>query len=184
MEEFEDQVKKLNIRGIIVTSNLAALSLLIGLLWKDAITDTLAKLLPHSQGLLSLYVTAAVGTVAVVIIAYIMLKAQEINKKHIMSFGEKVKITVHKPGIARRIRDMIELRGLFKYSYSTGKMLHLHGIVVFYKKYIYGNLNIIYKKILNLRDLFSRRKTHEKSIVRIPCSIRADDCSHAYRKRL
>ena len=120
MSNFEDHAKRLDIRGLVITSNITALSIVLALLWKDAITEMLTGLLPHGTGLLSLFSTALAGTAVVATIVYIMLRIQEINRKKIYSFKERVKIRSYKPGMLRKIREFRISNG-FKYKYKPRK---------------------------------------------------------------
>lgn len=125
MADFEEHVKKFDVRGAIITSILTALSFSVALLWKDAITETLLRLLPHGKGVLSLFITAIVGTLFVVVLGYMLLKAQNIKKENIYSFKETLKTRKYHPGKLKEIKETIKLKRGFKYSYRARRFLFI-----------------------------------------------------------
>ena len=119
MVSFEDQVQAFDIRGILITSILTAMSILVAWLWKDALADTVTRLLPTQHEFLSPYITATVGTVFVVTFAYVLLKGQQLRLQHLYTFREKVKIRAHKSERIRKIREMTKSKKMrFKYKYT------------------------------------------------------------------
>jgi hypothetical protein len=84
MPTFEEQVKKLDFRGVIITAIITALAFVVGLFWRDAIAETIDLLAPRGEGLLYSYITAIVATVFVVVMAYILMKTQDIKIKHLL----------------------------------------------------------------------------------------------------
>ena len=120
MASFEDQVKQMDIRGIIITSNITALGILLALMWKDVLLETVSELVPAS-GLTSLYITTIVATVFVVSFAYILLKSQEINRKHIYTFREKMKTSTYKSEMLKELRKRARLSSHPRYKYRPVK---------------------------------------------------------------
>ena len=110
MSNFEEHARRLDIRNIIITSNITAFGILLALLWKDVLTEALAILFPGGKGLLFLLMTASIGTVFIVILAYLVLHTQKINRKNIYSFKERVKVKSYKPGMLREIREAIRIK--------------------------------------------------------------------------
>jgi short subunit fatty acids transporter len=80
-DEFEKKAKEFDVSGAIVTSIVTALSLTVGLFWKDVITHTISKVLPDEQTLLYEYMAAMLLTVIAVVVSYILLKTHEHTKK-------------------------------------------------------------------------------------------------------
>ncbi len=60
---------------------MTALSLTVGLFWKDVITHTISRVLPDEQTLLYEYAAAILLTVIAVAVSYILLKTHEHTKK-------------------------------------------------------------------------------------------------------
>ena len=110
MNSFEDHVKRLDIRNIAITSNITAFGIVLALLWKDVLTEALAILVPHGTGLLFLFMTASIGTVLIVALAYFLLHLQQLNRKNIYSFKERVKISSYKAGMLRNVRENLKPR--------------------------------------------------------------------------
>ena len=121
MSNFEEHVKRLDIRSIAIASNFTAFGIVLALLWKDVLTEALAVVLPHGKGILFLFMTASIGTIFIVVMAYLLLHVQNINRKNIYSFKEKMKIKSYRPGLLRRIRESIRIRDRYKYSYKSRK---------------------------------------------------------------
>ncbi len=117
MSNFEDHAKRLDIRNIAITSNITAFGIVLALLWKDVLTETLAVLLPHGTGLFFLLMTAGLGTVLIVLLAYFLMHLQNINRKNFYSFKERVKIRSYKAGMLRNIRENLKPRKT-RYSYK------------------------------------------------------------------
>ena len=115
----------MDIRGILITSNITAFGILLALMWKDVLTETLKQILPSSSGLMSLYMTSIIGTVFVVILAYALLKSKEINRKQLYSFRERIKIRSYKPGVIRKLKKKIVHSSNFKYKYRPKQIILL-----------------------------------------------------------
>lgn len=77
MASFEEDVAKLNIKSIIITTILSALGFLVALSWRDAIQKTIEIFVPSGEGLSYMYFAAFIITVISVVIAVILLKIQK-----------------------------------------------------------------------------------------------------------
>ena len=91
MATFEEQVKTLDFRAILITSVITALSFVVGLFWRDAVTDTINEIFPSGKGLIYKYLVAIAVTVFVVVISYILIKSQEISKNLLEEKLKKLK---------------------------------------------------------------------------------------------
>ena len=76
MNDFRENVEKLNVRGIIIASIMTAFGLVVALSWKDAINALVARIIPSgdANSLLSLFITASAVTLLVVVLASVVLR--------------------------------------------------------------------------------------------------------------
>ena len=76
MNDFRENVEKLNVRGIIIASIMTAFGLVVALSWKDAINALVARIIPSgsADSLLSLFITASAVTLLVVVLASVALR--------------------------------------------------------------------------------------------------------------
>ena len=76
MNDFRENVEKLNVRGIIIASIMTAFGLVVALSWKDAINALVARIIPsgNADSLLSLFITASAVTLLVVVLASVVLR--------------------------------------------------------------------------------------------------------------
>mgnify|MGYP003324052749 FL=1 len=76
MNDFRENVEKLNVRGIIIASIMTAFGLVVALSWKDAINALVARIIPsgNADSLLSLFITASAVTLLVVVLASVALR--------------------------------------------------------------------------------------------------------------
>ncbi len=76
MNDFRENVEKLNVRGIVMASIMTAFGLVVALSWKDAINALVARIIPSGNGnsLLSLFITASAVTLLVVVLASVALR--------------------------------------------------------------------------------------------------------------
>ena len=76
MNDFRENVEKLNVRGIVMASIMTAFGLVVALSWKDAINAMVARIIPSGNGdsLLSLFITASAVTLLVVVLASVALR--------------------------------------------------------------------------------------------------------------
>ena len=85
MSNFEENVEKLNIRGIILSSVMTAFGLVVALAWKDTINATVTYLMPDNDDgtLKGMYITAVAVTVLVMGLAILVLKVNTRVEKEI-----------------------------------------------------------------------------------------------------
>ena len=76
MSDFKENVEKLNVRGIVMTSIMTAFGLVVALSWKDTINALVARIIPSgdANSLLSLFITASAVTLLVVVLASVVLR--------------------------------------------------------------------------------------------------------------
>jgi len=85
----EEKVRSLDFRGFMVSAIITALAFVVGLFWRDAISETIAVFTPPGEGLIYSYVTAILATVIVIILAFVLMKTQTIKLEKILSNGKK-----------------------------------------------------------------------------------------------
>jgi len=78
MTSLEEQAEKGDVKGIMVTALMTAFAFVVGLFWKDAITETINSILPGGEGLIYKYISAIIATVIITIMAFLLVKT---NKK-------------------------------------------------------------------------------------------------------
>ena len=85
MSNFEENVEKLNIRGIILSSVMTAFGLVVALAWKDTINATVTYLMPDNDDgtLKGMYITAVAVTGLVMGLAILVLKLNTRVEKEI-----------------------------------------------------------------------------------------------------
>ena len=71
MSDFKENVEKLNVRGIVLSSVMTAFGLVVALVWKDTIIATVEYLLPNTDDgtLQGMYISAIAVTVWVIALA-------------------------------------------------------------------------------------------------------------------
>ena len=76
MNDFRENVEKLNVRGIIIASIMTAFGLVVALSWKDAINALVARIIPSgtADSLLRLFITASAVPLLVVVLASVALR--------------------------------------------------------------------------------------------------------------
>tara|TARA_B100000470_G_scaffold210431_1_gene188562 strand:- start:400 stop:708 length:309 start_codon:yes stop_codon:yes gene_type:complete len=76
VNDFRENVEKLNVRGIVMASVMTAFGLVVALSWKDAINALVARIIPSGDGesLLSLFITASAVTLLVMVLASVALR--------------------------------------------------------------------------------------------------------------
>ncbi|MBI2579828.1 MAG: hypothetical protein HYW27_02915 [Candidatus Aenigmarchaeota archaeon] len=89
MGELEDSIRKMDFRAVVFTAIITALSFVVGLFWRDAISETINAVIPEGEGLFYRYFAAMVATVIVVIIAFFLIRAQNVDiEKAVKKLGE------------------------------------------------------------------------------------------------
>ena len=76
MSDFKENIEKLNIRGIIMSSVMTAFGLVVALSWKDAINELVNSIIPNSdnRSMLGMFITALAVTLLVSALATFALK--------------------------------------------------------------------------------------------------------------
>ena len=76
MSDFSENVDKLNVRGIIISSVMTAFGLVVALSWKDAIKALVVRIIPSgsANSLLGQFLTAVTVTLLVVVLATTVLR--------------------------------------------------------------------------------------------------------------
>ena len=71
MSDFKENVEKLNVRGIVLSSVMTAFGLVVALVWKDTIIATVEYILPNTDDgtLQGMYISAIAVTVLVMVLA-------------------------------------------------------------------------------------------------------------------
>ena len=93
----QDAAKKLDFEGLVITSIITALSFTVGLFWRDAIIATINEVIPASEGLLWKYIIAIGVTILVVVVAYLLLRWQEIQITKVLHTRVKKHARIIKP---------------------------------------------------------------------------------------
>ena len=101
MPSVKETAKFLDFRGLIITSIITALTFVIGLFWRDAIMDTINQFIPLGQGLIYKYIAAIAVTAIVVVVAYTLMKMQNLKINKLLEKAEEA---------GRRTRRVIKKR--------------------------------------------------------------------------
>ncbi len=73
----EEKMNKVTIGGIIKTSIVTAFTIATALIWKDVIMDSIHKFFPAKDLLFYEFLVAVFATIAVVILLYLILRAED-----------------------------------------------------------------------------------------------------------
>ncbi|MBL7160676.1 MAG: hypothetical protein ISS93_02370 [Candidatus Aenigmarchaeota archaeon] len=79
MGDFEKHAEEFNIKSLVITMILGAFGFLVALAWRDAIKDTIDLFVPSGEGLIYTYIAAILVTVIAVVVAFVLLKLQNID---------------------------------------------------------------------------------------------------------
>ena len=71
MGELEDSIQKMDFRAIVFTAIITALSFVVGLFWRDAITETINQLIPGGGGKFSKKLSSLTPTTIISIFLYV-----------------------------------------------------------------------------------------------------------------
>lgn len=74
---FEEDVAKLNLKNIIISSIMAALGFLVAFSWRDTIREAIDAIVPEGGGLLYMFGTSLLITILAVIIAFVLIKLSQ-----------------------------------------------------------------------------------------------------------
>jgi len=85
MSDFKDNVEKLNVRQIVLSSVMTAFGLVVALVWKDTIIATVEYLLPNTDDgtLQGMYISAIAVTALVMVLAKFAISLNERVEKEI-----------------------------------------------------------------------------------------------------
>ena len=85
MSDFKDNVEKLNVRQIVLSSVMTAFGLVVALVWKDTIVATVDYLLPNTDDgtIQGMYISAIAVTGLVIVLAKFAIKLNERVEKEI-----------------------------------------------------------------------------------------------------
>jgi short subunit fatty acids transporter len=89
MATLEEHAKSLDFRGLMITSIITALSFTVGLFWRDAITATIDEIIPDQNSIFFKFVVAVLITIFVGVIAYFLMKSQEIRIEQLIEIAKK-----------------------------------------------------------------------------------------------
>lgn len=98
MSDLEESIKKMDFRAIVFAAIITGLSFVVGLFWKDAITETINAVIPEGQGLFYRYFAAMLATIFVVIFAFFLIRAQNVRIENLTKRLEEME----RKGDARR----------------------------------------------------------------------------------
>mgnify|MGYP001231659178 FL=1 len=85
MSDFKDNIEKLNVRQIVLSSVMTAFGLVVALVWKDTIVATVDYLLPNTDDgtIQGMYISAIAVTGLVIVLAKFAIKLNERVEKEI-----------------------------------------------------------------------------------------------------
>ena len=85
MSDFRENVEKLNVRGIVLSSVMTAFGLVVALVWKDTIIATVEYILPNTDDgtLQGMYISAIAVTVLVMVLAKFAINLNQRVEKEI-----------------------------------------------------------------------------------------------------
>ena len=85
MSDFKENIEKLNVRQIVLSSVMTAFGLVVALVWKDTIIATVEYLLPNTDDgtLQGMYISAIAVTALVMVLAKFAISLNERVEKEI-----------------------------------------------------------------------------------------------------
>tara|TARA_Y100000768_G_scaffold99562_1_gene72677 strand:+ start:303 stop:605 length:303 start_codon:yes stop_codon:yes gene_type:complete len=85
MSDFRENVEKLNVRGIVLSSVMTAFGLVVALVWKDTIIATVEYILPNTDDgtLQGMYISAIAVTILVMALAKFAINLNQRVEKEI-----------------------------------------------------------------------------------------------------
>ena len=83
MSDFRENVEKLNVRGIVLSSVMTAFGLVVALVWKDTIIATVEYILPNTDDgtLQGMYISAIAVTVLEKVLAKLAINLNQRDEK-------------------------------------------------------------------------------------------------------
>ncbi|MBI5060690.1 MAG: hypothetical protein HZB67_00070 [Candidatus Aenigmarchaeota archaeon] len=82
MASLEEYARKKDVRGIVVTAIMTSFAFVMAFFWNDAIKSAIEDIVPTGDKLTYKFTTALMVTVIVIFAAWLVIKTQEISKKH------------------------------------------------------------------------------------------------------
>ncbi|MFC2142793.1 DUF5654 family protein [Candidatus Aenigmatarchaeota archaeon] len=91
----QEQIDKNDFEGLVVTAIITALAFVMGLFWRDAITETINLFVPEEgEGIIFKYIVAIIATLIVIVMAYLLIRFQKIElRKELKKTKRITKIT-------------------------------------------------------------------------------------------
>ena len=92
MNDFSENVDKLNVRGIIISAVMTAFGLVVALSWKDAINALVVRSIPSgsASSLLGQFFTATAVTILVVALATTVLRINRRREKQWEKMSDQI----------------------------------------------------------------------------------------------
>lgn len=122
MADIEEQLKKADFRGIVISSIIAAFSIVAGLSWRDAIDGTIKLFIPKGEGLVFEYLSALIVTVFLLAVGYSLLKLQDVRIEKLARIARSIKRVERKDApVKSAVRGvgMVERARKFKYKFRS-----------------------------------------------------------------
>ncbi len=91
MAVLEDYARKMDVRGMMITAVIASLGFVMAFFWNDAIKSAIEEIIPAGGKLTYKFVAAAMVTVIVIFAVWLLVKTNEISKKHEKELEKMVK---------------------------------------------------------------------------------------------
>ena len=82
MSDVVEAAKKLNVKGIIISSIITSLGLIIALFWNDAIRSAIETIIKPGDKLSMKFYAAIIVTIISAFVIYIIYKLDEVSRKH------------------------------------------------------------------------------------------------------
>jgi prepilin signal peptidase PulO-like enzyme (type II secretory pathway) len=80
MATFEDLAKKRDVKGMILTALLTALSFVVGLFWNDAIRSGIETVIPFQERVTAKFMAAFVVTLVAIFAAWTVIRTYEFSE--------------------------------------------------------------------------------------------------------
>ena len=96
-EKLEEAAKKLDIRGLFISSIVTALAFVVGLFWNDAIRSSIEQVIPTTgEKIFYKFVAAITVTMIVVVVSYLLYRSQQIKAHDVTNLIEKERVLARK----------------------------------------------------------------------------------------
>lgn len=85
----DEKTKQLmDLRTLMLASITSALAFVVGLFWNDAIKSAIEKLVPHGQDVIAKFISAILVTIIVMVVVYLLFRAQRIAAQQLKEITE------------------------------------------------------------------------------------------------